>query len=86
MSQQECGVDYEQLRELSILDPRVTPSNTFIFAEHPYWDAHCYNKDLPAIASAFDMPLVDSIISFNERMKARYKERKSESLCTKVVV
>lgn len=71
---QECGVNYEQLRELFILDPRVNPSNTFIFAEHPYWDSHCFNKDLPAIASTYNMPLVDSIISFNERMKALYKK------------
>lgn len=68
----ECGVRYEQLRELFVMDPRVNPSNTFVFEDHPYWNSHCYNKDLKAIASTYDMPLVDSIMAFNEQMKKKY--------------
>lgn len=66
---QQCGVDYETLRELFILDPRINPSHTFVYDEHPYWDSHCLNKDVPTIANAFDAELLKAIISFNEKQK-----------------
>ena len=66
---QQCGVDYETLRELFILDPRINPSHTFVYDEHPYWDSHCLNKDVPTIANAFDAELLKAIIYFNEKQK-----------------
>ena len=66
---QQCGVDYETLRELFILDPRINPSHTFVYDEHPYWDSHCLNKDVPTIANAFDAELLKAIINFNEKQK-----------------
>lgn len=67
---QEIGVTYEELRELFILDPRVNPSHTFIYEETPYWDSHCLNKDVPAIAEAYDAQLLKSVINFNEKCKS----------------
>lgn len=32
-------VDYEELRELFVLDPRVNPSHTFVDRLHPYWSS-----------------------------------------------
>ena len=65
----ELGVNYETLRELFILDPRVNPSHTFVYDNHPYWDSHCLNKDVPAIAETYDMELLKAVIDFNEKRK-----------------
>lgn len=64
-----CGVAYEELRELFVLDPRVNPSHTFIDRDAPYWDSHCLNKDVRAIALNCDAELLKAIIEFNEKQK-----------------
>lgn len=66
---EQNGVCYEDLRELFILDPRVNPSHTFIDREKPYWDSHCLNKDVRAIAETQNAELLKSVISFNEKQK-----------------
>lgn len=63
------GVRYEELRELFLLDPRVGPSHTFVYRDRPYWDSHCLNKDVPALAGTHDAPLIEAVISFNEGRK-----------------
>ena len=65
----EIGVDYEELRELFTLDPRVGKSHTFVYNEAPFWKSHCLDKDVPAIAETYEMPFLLSVIEFNERMK-----------------
>jgi UDP-glucose 6-dehydrogenase len=65
----ENDVDYETLRELFILDPRVNPSHTFVYDDHPYWSSHCLNKDVPTIAKWADAKLLQAIIEFNENQK-----------------
>ncbi len=62
-------VCYEELRELFVLDPRVNPSHTFIYNEHPYWSSHCLDKDVTAIAKSEDAKLLLDIIAFNEKCK-----------------
>lgn len=64
-----AGVCYEELRELFVLDPRVEASHTFVYRDRPYWDSHCLNKDVPAIAKAYDAPLLLDMIAFNEARK-----------------
>ncbi len=64
---EKCNVNYEELRELFILDPRVNPSHTFIYKDHPYWDSHCLNKDVPAIAEKYDAELLKAIIEYNKK-------------------
>ena len=69
------GVSYEELRELFILDPRVNPSHTFIYEEHPYWESHCLDKDVAHIANSEDSAsLLRDIIKFNNDMKDSYKD------------
>ena len=63
---EHIGVSYEELRELFILDPRVGASHTFVYRDHPYWDSHCLNKDVRALAGTTDAPFLDSVIRFNE--------------------
>lgn len=70
---QKIGVDYEALRELFIADPRVNPSHTFVYEETPYWDSHCLNKDVPAIAEAYDANLLKAVIGYNGKVKENKK-------------
>lgn len=63
------GVSYEELRELFILDPRVNASHTFVYRDHPYWESHCLDKDVPTIANAGDAPLLKAVIDFNEQCR-----------------
>lgn len=66
---EKANIDYEILRELFILDPRVNPSHTFVYKDHSYWDSHCLNKDVPAIAKWGNAELLNAIIAFNEKCK-----------------
>ena len=69
----ELGVNYEELRELFIQDVRVNPSHTFVYEDHPYWDTHCLNKDVPAIANYMDSPFLKSVVEYNKAQKNKYK-------------
>ena len=64
------NISYSELRELFLLDPRVNPSHTFVYKDTPYWDSHCLNKDVPAIANQYDMFFLKYIIEFNNRQKS----------------
>lgn len=70
-------ISYEELRELFILDPRVNPSHTFVYNDHPYWDSHCLNKDIPCIAKNTNASLLRQIIYFNDMQKAKYDENEN---------
>lgn len=65
------GINYEEVRELFILDPRVNASHTFVYEEHPYYSTHCLNKDVPAIAYSQDAELLKSVIEFNNKRKPK---------------
>lgn len=65
----QLNISYEELRELFILDPRVNPSHTFVYEEHPYYKSHCLDKDVPAIANTFDMELLKEVINYNNKFK-----------------
>lgn len=65
----QLNISYEGLRELFILDPRINPSHTFIYEEHPYYTSHCLDKDVPAIANTFDMKLLKEVINYNNKFK-----------------
>lgn len=67
---EKAGVNYEELRELFILDPRVNPSHTFVYRDHPYWDSHCLNKDVFAIAEEYNAELLEQVIKFNDQQKS----------------
>ena len=63
------NLNYSELRELFILDPRVNPSHTFVYKDSPYWDSYCFNKDIPSIANQYNMILLKSVIDFNNTQK-----------------
>ena len=67
----KAGVDYSELRELFIMDPRVNPSHTFVFDKHPYYDSHCLIKDVSAIAETYDAQFLKAMIEYNNRNRLR---------------
>lgn len=69
---QKYDISYEELRELFILDPRVNPSHTFVYEDHPYWDSHCLNKDVPALATWADAQFLQGVVKFNDEQKKKY--------------
>lgn len=64
------SVSYEELRELFLLDPRVNKSHTFVYKDKPYWDSHCLNKDVPAIAEYADASFLKAVIRYNDECKS----------------
>lgn len=71
-----AGVDYEELRELFVLDERVNPSHTFIYRDKPFWESHCLDKDVPAIAEAYDAPFLKNVIAYNALVKEETVEKR----------
>jgi UDPglucose 6-dehydrogenase len=68
------GVDYNELRELWLADPRINRSHTFVYPDTPYYDSHCLNKDIPALiayAKKIKHParLMEAISHINELHK-----------------
>ena len=46
------------------MDDRINPSHTIVYEEKPFYDSHCFNKDIPAFANKFNdkfMKIVDEI-------------------------
>ena len=66
---EKTGINYEEVRELFLLDERVNASHTFVYREHPYFDSHCLNKDVPSIANQFDIEILKSILNINNKYK-----------------
>ena len=65
----QFGVDYSELRELLLNDERFNRAHTFVYNEHPYWESHCFDKDLPAITKFANAPLIENIVEFNKACK-----------------
>lgn len=73
---EQIGVDYEELRELFVLDERVNPAHTFVYRDKPYWESHCLDKDVSAIAKTFNAPFLREVVAFNEYCKEKYLKEK----------
>lgn len=65
------GVSYPELRELFVMDERVGESHTFVYPDKPYYDSHCFNKDVPALISfaGETAPLVRCMNGINAKRK-----------------
>ena len=67
-------VDYEELRELWLLDPRIGKSHTFVFPDQRGYGGRCLPKDLQAIITladrvGYDATLLREVVRANERMR-----------------
>lgn len=76
---EQLGVDYEELRELFVLDERVNPAHTFVYRNKPYWESHCLDKDVPAIALTSKAPFLRAVIEFNDYCKEIYRKRNRDA-------
>ena len=68
----QFGVDYTELREIWLQDERMCRAHTFVYEDKPFWDSHCFNKDLPAITNFSNAPLIQSIIDYNNMCRKHY--------------
>jgi UDPglucose 6-dehydrogenase len=67
------GVDYNELRELWLLDPRMGRSHTFVFPTSRGFGGRCLPKDLDAMIAAarelgYEAALLDAVASTNRRL------------------
>ena len=73
---EHLGVDYNELRELWLLDPRIGKSHTFVFADNRGFGGKCLPKDLDAIISAaqqagYEPMLMKTVNSSNTRLRSK---------------
>ena len=65
----KVGIEYEDVRNILIEDSRINSSHTFVYEDHPYYDSHCLNKDIPAFISQFNSPLIKAVDEINTNRK-----------------
>lgn len=66
------AVDYDEMRELWLLDPRIGRSHTFVFADKRGYDGRCLPKDVAALmtssrAAGYDPRFLQEMVESNER-------------------
>lgn len=71
------NIEYSELRELFLHDPRVGRSHTFVYERTPFYDSKCLNKDVPAIvrfaeSKGVDLSLIRAVIDRNEQFKQQH--------------
>ena len=69
------GVDYNELRELWLLDPRIGRGHTFVFPADRGFGGRCLPKDLDALISAahelgYDPTLLEAVVHTNRRIRS----------------
>ncbi len=74
----QLGVNYSELRELVLQDERFSRAHTFVYSDKPYWESHCFDKDLPALTKFSSAPLIEFVIRYNEYCKAKYNAPPAE--------
>ena len=72
----QYGVSYPELRELFVMDERVGASHTYVYEDKPYYDSHCFNKDVPALVS-----FAGEVAPLMRCMDKINRERKEEAKC-----
>lgn len=70
------GVDYSELREMWLLDPRIGRSHTFVFGDKRGFGGKCLPKDLDAIIreserAGYEPQLLKSVASTNAKLRTR---------------
>lgn len=68
------NVNYTELRELFVADPRIDKSHTFVYEKYPYYDSKCFNKDIPAFIecckqNGCNADFIKAIIETNNKFK-----------------
>jgi len=73
---QVYGIDYNELRELWLLDPRIGRSHTFVFPEARGFGGRCLPKDIQGLVEAaralgYEPSLLAAAIAANDTMRQR---------------
>ncbi|MFA6887264.1 MAG: hypothetical protein WCQ65_09880 [Fermentimonas sp.] len=63
---ESMGVSYNELRDLLILDPRITGVRTTVNPDELRLKHHCHSKDIPAIANDTNNEFLKFIASYHE--------------------
>lgn len=61
------NADYNEVREIFISDPRISPYHTFVDPAQPFFNSHCTTKDVQALAMLTSNPLLDAVWQINGR-------------------
>ncbi len=69
------GVDYNELREIWLADPRISRDHTFVFPDDRGFSGKCLPKDVSAIIASMrergdSAALLEAVIEINERRRA----------------
>lgn len=72
------GIDYNELRELWLADPRINRNHTLVFPEKRGYSGKCFPKDVKAIIKdaekmGIDATLMKAVDKTNETIKGRYE-------------
>lgn len=70
----QFNISYPELREIFLNDERFNCAHTFVYSEHPWWESHCFDKDLKALVNFSNAPLVNDIINYNQQCRNKYKQ------------
>lgn len=70
------GIDYNQLRETWLCDPRIGRSHTFVYEDNRGFGGSCLPKDLSAIIHQANSKSVDA--SFLESVREKNKQYRNE--------
>jgi UDPglucose 6-dehydrogenase len=75
---ERLGVDYNELRELWLLDPRIDRTHTFVFPDDRGFGGKCLPKDISAMvessrAAGYEPRLLAAMQETNARFRAQQK-------------
>ena len=79
-----AGCDYNEVRELWLLDPRLNPMHTSVFSENDYpFSGKCFPKDTSALAvlaekNGYKANLIKEVLNSNERIAQIRKTRRNK--------
>src|SRR2546421_4691945 len=81
---QQFGVDYNELRELWLLDPRIGRSHTFVLPDDRGFGGRCLPKDVAAMvstacAAGYTPQLLLAVLAANAQFRAAPRAAVSES-------
>ena len=73
------GVDYDELRELFLLDGRVERMHTAVFKDNRGFGGKCYPKDVNGIVRAsekagYEPKLLKAVLQVNDKLRGETKE------------
>lgn len=73
---QAYGIDYDELREIWLMDPRINRSHTFVFEDSRGYGGSCFPKDMKALKKiANDMGIDCELITAAIEKNSKYRKK-----------